>query len=73
MPLHGLKLIENTLKHGIEVVTTKQHPAEMAMADHWTMHWGIRGKHQPTYKEEKNLWKPNTNNANVQHSKKHHF
>lgn len=31
MPLHGLKLIENTLKHGIEVVTTKQHPAEMAI------------------------------------------
>jgi ribonuclease HI len=37
MPLH-LRWLGNSLKEGVKIITTQDHPAELAMHDHWTLY-----------------------------------
>lgn len=39
MPLH-LRWLGDSVKQGVNIVTSKDHVAEDAMKDHWTLHWG---------------------------------
>lgn len=48
MPLH-LRCLQNSLKIGTKIISTKNHPTMEAMTDHWSNHYGKQKWHKESH------------------------